>query len=254
MILSTIAAVLVVAGMGLVACGEGANSAATTTAVAEPVVDPGDGGTYDPEIDPADFVDRIDNPYVAMTPGARWVYEGTSGGETETVEVTVTPERREVMGVSTVVVRDTVRIGGELVEDTYDWFAQDMEGNVWYFGEESRDYENGEVVSTAGSWEAGVDGARPGIVMPAKPEVGNAYRQEYYAGEAEDMFEVVAVDATVAVPFGEFSDAVQTRDWTPLEPDVVEEKYYVAGIGKVLEEHVAGGSGRVALVEHTPGV
>ncbi|MCC7078490.1 MAG: hypothetical protein IT198_15310 [Acidimicrobiia bacterium] len=253
-----IAAVLValsIGSTGLAACGGGDSASDTTASVATvaPVVDPGDNGNYDPKIDPADFVERIDNPYILMTPGARWVYEGGGDGEKEVVEVVVTPERREVMGVSTVVVRDTVKIDGEVVEDTYDWFAQDRAGNVWYFGEDSNDYDNGKLVSTAGSWEAGVDGALPGIVMPATPEVGAVYRQEFHRGEAEDMFEIVRIDAEVSVPFGTFGGVVQTRDWTPLEPDVVEEKYYAAGVGKILEEHVAGGSGRVALVEYTPG-
>lgn len=219
----------------------------------EPVVDPGDGGEYDPEVDPAAFTDVIDNPYLPLSTGARWVYEGESDGEAERAEVVVTPERREVMGVETVVVRDTVSVGGEVVEDTYDWFAQDREGNVWYFGEESRDYENGEIVSTGGSWEAGVDGALPGIVMPADPAVGDAFRQEYYPGEAEDMFEVVRVDARSVVPLGTFDSVVETEDWTPLEPELVEHKYYAPSMGLVAEETTAGGKGRLALVEFSPG-
>ena len=166
-----------------------------------PVVDPGDGGSYHPEIKPEDFVAAIDHPYLPLRPARPWVYEGDGDeGEPERVEVVVTSERREVMGVSTVVVRDTVTIDGELVEDTFDWFAQDRDGNVWYFGEDVKDYEDGKLVSTAGSWEAGVDGALPGIVMPAEPAVGDAYRQEYLAGEAEDMAEVLATDETAHDP------------------------------------------------------
>ncbi len=225
----------------------------TSTTALEPVVDPGDGGDYQPEIDPASFVETIDNPYMPFTPGSRWVYEGTSEGEEERIEVVVTEERRDVMGVSAVVVRDTVTVGGELVEDTYDWFAQDAEGNVWYFGEEVKDYENGEVVSTAGSWEAGVDGALPGIVMPAHPAAGDAFRQEYLPGEAEDMFEVLATDESAEVPFGSFTDVVATEDWNPLEPEVIEVKYYASGVGLVAEEHTAGGDGRAELVSFTPG-
>jgi hypothetical protein len=154
------------------------------------------------------------------------------------------------MGIEAVVVVDQVFEDGELVEDTEDWFAQDAEGNVWYLGEETAEYEDGEVVSTEGAWEAGVDGALPGIVMHADPQPGQAYRQEYDEGEAEDMAEVVRLDGTVSVPFGEFTDVVVIKEWTPLEPDVVEEKYYATGIGPVLEVTVVGGSERNELVEH----
>jgi hypothetical protein len=146
-----------------------------------------------------------------------------------------------------------VTVDGELVEDTLDWYAQDAAGNVWYFGEEVKDYEDGRVVSTAGSWEAGVDGALPGIAMPASPRPGETFRQEYFAGEAEDMFEILAVDASIDTPTGTFTDALLTRDWTPLEPGVAEEKLYVAGIGKVAERQVEGGSGGVVLVSYDVG-
>jgi hypothetical protein len=157
------------------------------------------------------------------------------------------------MGISAVVVRDTVTMEGELVEDTYDWFAQDRDGNVWYLGEETAEYEDGEVVSTEGSWEAGVDGALPGIVMPAQPAVGDAYRQEFYAGEAEDLAEVVRLGASETVPFGDVDDLVVIEEWNPLEPEAVEEKYFAPGVGLVLEVKTAGGEGRVELLEHTPG-
>lgn len=249
-------------GLSLAACGSDAPVATDATvhaittldepaasAVGAPVIDPGDGGVYEPQLDPSMFVDVIDNPYLPMPVGARWLYEGTSEGEAETVEIIVTPDRKEILGISAVVVRDTVTIGGELVEDTYDWFAQDVDGNVWYLGEDVKDYENGVVVSTAGSWMAGVDGAQPGIVMAAAPAVGDAYRQEFLADEAEDMMEYIATGADVITPAGSFDDVVSTRDWTPLEPEVVEEKSYARGVGKVREENVAGGEGIVELVE-----
>lgn len=220
---------------------------------AEPVIDPGDGGDYAPDIDPADFVETIDNPYLPLLPGARWVYEGEEDGETERIEVVVTDERREVMGISAVVVRDTVSEDGELVEDTFDWFAQDVDGNVWYLGEESREYEDGELVGTEGSWEAGVDGALPGIVMLADPTVGTAYRQEYYEGEAEDLGEVHRTGVSETLPAGVYDEIVVIREWNPLEPDVVEDKYHAPGVGVVLELKVEGGDGRVELVEFTSG-
>src|SRR5215210_6519385 len=141
--------------------------------------------TYAVTIRAADFTAEVDSPYFPLKPGTTWIYEGTSDGEVERNEVTVTDETRDLMGVTCVVVHDVVSINGEVVEDTIDWYAQDADGNVWYFGEESKDYEDGELVSTEGFWEAGVDGAQPGIVMLADPAVGNSYQQEYYAGEAE---------------------------------------------------------------------
>lgn len=236
---------LLVVLVGLSGCGDGDGDA-------EPVIDPGDGGDYAPAIDAADFVDEIDNPYLPLLPGTSWVYEGIEDGEIERIEVEVTDERREVMGISAIVVRDTVYEDGELIEDTYDWFAQDAAGNVWYLGEDSREFEDGELVSTAGSWEAGVDGALPGIIMPADPHVGAAYRQEFYAGEAEDMAEVIRVGASETVPFGSFDGLLVIEEWNPLEPDVVEEKYYAAGVGLVLEVKVRGGAGRAELIEHQP--
>ncbi|MCI0396592.1 MAG: hypothetical protein L0332_20060 [Chloroflexi bacterium] len=205
---------------------------------------------YAPEIDPANFVGVIDNPYFPRIPGTRYIYEGQTEDGLERVELEVLPETRVVMGVTTTIVRDTVYLDGELVEDTYDWFAQDREGNVWYFGEESKEYEDGEAVSAAGSWEAGVDGALPGIIMYADPldHAGEPYRQEYYAGEAEDMGEVVGLVESVTVPFGSFDNILQTKDWTPLEPGVEEHKFYASGIGVIKELNVESGE-TIELIE-----
>jgi hypothetical protein len=243
-------------GLGVAACGDDPSATTTTSTgqdTAEPVIDPGDGGNYAPQIEPADFVDRIDNPYLPFTPGARWVYEGEADGEVERIEVTVTDEPRVVMGIPAVVVRDTVTIGGAVIEDTYDWYAQDVAGNVWYLGEETKEYEDGDVVSTDGSWEAGVDGALPGIVMQASPAVGDAYRQEYYEGEAEDLAEVVRDGVPESVPFSDYDRLLVIREWNPLEPDAVEEKYYATGVGAVLEIKTRGGDERIELIEYTPG-
>ena len=138
-----------------------------------------------------------------------------------------------------------------MIEDTYDWYAQDQDGNVWYLGEDVKDYEDGQVVSTAGSWEAGVDGAQPGIIMQAQPRVGLTYQQEYYEGEAEDAAEILSVDERVTIPYGTFDQVLKTRDFTPLEPDVEEEKYYAQGVGSVLAVTVKGGSARLELVAVT---
>ena len=249
------------------ACGDDGESSGTTsispatttevsstpdTTASTPVIDPGDGGNYQPEVDPANFVAEIDNPYFPMLVGSEWVYEGESDGEVERVEIIVTDESKTIMGIAATVVRDSVYVDDELVEDTYDWFAQDRDGNVWYLGEDSTEYEDGEAVSTEGSWEAGVDGALPGIVMPAEPAVGDAFRQEYYAGEAEDMFEITEVGGSSEVPAGSFADVVTTQDWNPLEPEVIEEKQYAPEVGKLREEKVAGGTEVSELVEFSP--
>jgi hypothetical protein len=214
-------------------------------------IDPGDGGDYAPQIDPAQFVDVIDNPYLPYAVGSRWVYEGESEGETERIEVEVLDETREVMGIAATVVRDSVYVEDELVEDTYDWFAQDADGNVWYLGEDTREFDGSVEVSTAGAWEAGVDGALPGIVMPAAPQVGDAFRQEFYPGEAEDMGKITEVGVSRTIGLGDFDDVVVMTHWTPLEPDVIEEKWYARGVGTIYEEAVAGGDERVELIEFT---
>jgi hypothetical protein len=188
-----------------------------------------------------------------LIPGSSWSYESTGSDEVERIEVTVLEETRMVMGIPATVVRDTVTVDDEIVEDTYDWFAQDDAGNVWYLGEDSKEYEGGVVISTAGSWEAGVDGALAGIVMEASPQVGDAYRQEFYPGEAEDMAEVVRVGAAETVAFGSYADMTVVKEWTPLQPNVVEEKYYSAGVGLILEVAVKGGEGRIELVSFQSG-
>lgn len=215
------------------------------------VLDDNEGVAYNPNIDPANFVQTIDHPYFTLTPGTIWVYEGENDeGLAERIEVEVTQDTKTIMGVTTTVVRDRVWLEGELIEDTFDWYAQDSEGNVWYFGEDTKEFEDGEVVSTAGSWEAGVDGAEPGIIMEADPQVGDAYRQEFFKGEAEDMGEVLSVDESVTIDMGRFENCIQVKDWTPLEPDIVEHKFYCREAGNmVFENKVAGDSGKLALVE-----
>jgi hypothetical protein len=215
----------------------------------EPVIDPGDGGNYSVTLDPANFVATIDNPWLPFTPGSRWVYQ--AGGR-ERNEVVVTDQTRKVLGITATVVRDTETRDGALVEDTFDWYAQDRDGNVWYLGEDTRAIRNGEP-SPAGSWEAGVDGALPGIIMKADPQVGDAYRQEYYRGQAEDMGKVVRSGDSERLPFRSFDGLLVTQDWTPLEPEVIEEKYYAKGVGLVLETTVRGGSDRNELISYQPG-
>ncbi len=198
-------------------------------------------GIYDPEIDPQDFVDGIDNPYLPLAVGNHWVYKKVTGSGIETTDVTVLAQTKEILGVECTIVRDVVSLDGELVEDTVDWFAQDKHGNVWYFGELALDYEDGEIVSIGGSWTSGVDGAKPGIVMPGVPKVDDFYRQEFLINEAEDVFEIEKLNATVDVPYGHFVNCLETEDSSPLEPGKFELKYYYPGVGRVLE--ISGTSG-----------
>jgi hypothetical protein len=201
------------------------------------------------ELDPADFVAEIDNPYWPMAAGNRWVYNetDTEGNELQ-VEVTVTNDKKSILGISATVVHDVVTQDGSVMEDTLDWYAQDVDGNIWYLGEDTKEYENGVVVSTEGSWEAGVDGAQAGIVLPAKPEVGMTYRQEYYAGEAEDRAKILSLDEHVEVPYGAFDGCLQTEDSTALDPDVLEHKYYCRDVGPALVIDVSSGVGGEELV------
>lgn len=207
------------------------------------------GGRYHPEIDPADFVAGVDNPLFPLVPGRTLVYEGATDEGLERVEVGLTGNTKVILGVTCVEVRDTVTLDGVLVEDTLDWYAQDVTGNVWYFGELAMNYEDGELVDMDGSWTAGRDGALPGIVMKASPETGDFYRQEFLVAEAEDVARVVATGWTAVVPAGTFEDCLVTRDFSPLEPEVAEHKYYAPGVGLVLEVKVLGGSERLELVE-----
>jgi hypothetical protein len=201
-------------------------------------------------LDPADFTTEIDNPYWPMKPGTRWTYRETDGegGEAKVVVIVTNLTRKMANGVTARVVRDTVTEDGQIVEDTNDWYAQDAEGNIWYLGEDTAEFEEGKVSSRAGSFEAGVDGALPGIAIPAAPQPGMEYRQEFYEGEAEDSGRVLSTDELAQVPAGHYRDALLTKDFTPLEPDVLEYKLYAKGVGPVLTLTASGGAGREELL------
>jgi hypothetical protein len=203
-------------------------------------------------LDPTDLTADIDNRFWPMRPGTRWVYrEVDEEGEELRVVVTVTSETEEIAnGVTARVVRDTVTQDGEVVEDTYDWYAQDSDGTVWYLGEDTAEFEDGRLTTREGSFEAGVDGALAGVVMPGDPEVGMAYRQEFYRDEAEDNGAVLSLDEMADVPAGHFEDLLLTKDTNSLEPDVLEYKLYAPGVGPVLTLGVSGGGGREELLEH----
>jgi hypothetical protein len=251
-ILSISAAVLIVSAT---ACGGGSSqSPGTSRGATGAASSPLPQGNEPVMLDPAEFTTEIDNPYWPMKVGSRWVYRETDTKGTVTrVEVTVTDQTKTIMGIDSVVVHDIVTEGGEVKEDTLDWYAQDADGNIWYMGEDTKEYENGKVSSTKGSWEAGVDGAQAGIIVPAHPKRGLSYREEYYKREAEDAAEVLSLKARTKVPFGTFDLVLQTRNVTPLEPDLVEEKFYARGVGMVLAITVSGGSDREVLVRYREG-
>ena len=201
------------------------------------------------EIDPGDFVREVNNEFFPLKPGTRFIYRGESEGTPTRDVMIVTHKTKEILGVITTVVHHLNYEDGVLIEDTFDWFAQDKDGNVWYFGEDTKELdEDGNVISTAGSWEAGVDGAEAGIIMLANPQVGDSYSQELAPGVAEDMAEVIGFEDSLCVKFGCFEDVLVTKEWTPLEPDIVEHKYYAEGVGFIFGIMVEGGEEQIELV------
>ncbi len=233
-----LALVVVTLAASTAACGGGGSKASELPTGGERV-----------KLDPAQFTTGIDNPYWPMGRGSRWVYRETDAeGNEQRVEVTVTSETKTILGIEARVVHDVATEDGQLVEDTYDWYAQDAEGNIWYLGEDTKAYEDGKVKSTEGSWQAGVDGAQPGILLPAHPRAGMTYRQEYYEGEAEDVASVVSLEEKAEAPYGSFDRVLMTKEYTPLEPKQLEYKFYAHGVGPVLALTSSGGSDREALV------
>ena len=204
-----------------------------------------------PHFDPNNFVRTVDNPLFPLRPGTRYVFEGEEDGEIETNVTIVTHDRKSILGIRATVVLDRVFVRGELKEKTFDWYAQDKQGNVWYLGENTKEYEDGEVVSTEGSWQAGRDGAKAGIIMLAHPRVGDSYRQEFLAGEAEDQSRVVATDIDQRVPYGSFDHCVRTVEFTPLEPGVKEAKIFCPVVGFVRAHGVEGPATRLVLTHIT---
>jgi len=206
-------------------------------------------GDYNPEINTRDFSKVVNNVYFSLLPRTNYIYEGETEKGLERIEVYVTEDTRAVMGVETRVVWDRVWLNGDLIKDTKDWYAQDNQGNVWYFGEESKELIDGNVVSYAGSWEAGVDGAKPGIIMLGEPKQEEKYRQEYYKGEAEDMGEVLSLGETVETPYRTFYDCLKTKDWNPFEPGGDEHKYYCPTTGNLVLEVGLEDGERVELID-----
>ena len=240
-------------GLGAAACGSGGgNSASTTTATARsastlaPI-----HGRYRPSISASNFVAVIDNRYLPYKPGTAFHFRGVRGSTPQTDDEVVTHGTKRILGITCTVVRDTVSEHGKPVERTLDWYAQDKQGNVWYMGEDSFELQHGRFVKASDSWESGVNGAQPGIIMPADPRPGDAYRQEYYPpGEALDQARVITRAGSADVPYGKFTGTLVTSEFSPLEPQT-EQKYYAAGIGEVEERVVKGHREQFVLVSVT---
>ncbi|HEY8726768.1 MAG TPA: hypothetical protein VIL91_08715 [Gaiellaceae bacterium] len=198
---------------------------------------------------PSQFTAKVDNPWFPLKPGSAYVYRGVKDGEPSREVLTVTHKTAKINGVPCVVVDDRLYVRGRLHERTTDWYTQDKRGNVWYYGEQTAELDkSGHVKSTAGTWQAGKDGAVPGIYMPGHPRVGYTARQEFYKGHAEDHFQILDLRTSINVPWGKSHQALLTKEWTPLEPGTIDHKYYVRGVGTVLEQTVKGGNERNALV------
>jgi hypothetical protein len=245
---------LLAAGAGITACassegsppsappaGSGAKAAVTTP--------------YEAKLDPANFVATVDNPYFPLKPGTVYRYKGAAenGKTVQYDDMVVTNRTKKVLGIDATVVSDVVSDGKHKpIEKTFDWYAQDKDGNVWYLGEDTREPQNGRFVPSKGAWEAGVDGAQAGIIMPAHPDAGDTYRQEYYAGHAEDQAKVIGDGGAVSVPAGSYKSTVLTEETSPrLEPGIAERKWYVAGVGNVREQGVKGEHDTIELVSVT---
>ncbi len=226
----------------------GAASAAQTPGPIKSGAGPG----WPTTLSPSDFVRRVDNPYFPLKPGSKYRYKGNKEGTPMTDVLRVTHRTKTILGVKATVVHDVVRMHGRREEVTNDFYAQDRHRNVWYFGEATKELDrHGNTISTEGSFKAGVNGARAGLYIPGHPKVGQSARQESYNGQAEDHFKILDLEAQVSVPFVSTHQALRTKEWTPLEPNVLDNKYYVRGVGTVREVAVKGPVERLRLVSFT---
>jgi hypothetical protein len=202
----------------------------------------------------SDFSARVDNPWYPLLPGSVYVYRGFKGRQPSRDVLTVTHRTTTIDGASCVVIQDRLYLNRHLGEKTIEWYGQDKQGNVWYFGENTEELDKtGRITTRSGSWRAGVDGARPGIYMYATPKVGQSARQEFYKGEAQDQFQVLSLHATVKVPYTTSTQGLLTKEWSPLEPGVLDHKIYLYGVGDVLEETMKGAPEKAVLVSFRKG-
>ncbi len=207
--------------------------------------------TYKPEVNNSKFTRslNITNMYFPVTAGKKYIYEGQTQDGLERIEEQRLTTTKTILGIPCIIVNFKAFLNGSLIEEAWDWYAQDNEGNVWYFGEEVNNYNiNGSLKDHAGSWQAGQDGAQPGIIMPANPKTGFAYREEYYFNHAEDRAEITGTGLTVSIPLGTYNNCIQTRNWTELEPDLNENKWYAPGIGLIKEKNVSDNT-EIVLIE-----
>jgi hypothetical protein len=244
--------------LALAVCGSLIGGAAVASSSAKPTavssIPSGAGPGWPVTISPSDFVREVTNPWFPLKPGSVWRYKGLKEGMKTTDIVTATHRTKKILGVTTTVVHDVVSVKGRPEEVTNDFYAQDRHGNVWYFGEETEELNaQGKPTSTEGSFEAGVDGARPGVLIPGHPKVGLIGRQEFLKGEAEDHFRVLDLKASVSVPFVSTRQALRTREWTPLEPATVDNKHYVRAVGTVREIAVQGPVEKLELISYKAG-
>jgi hypothetical protein len=226
----------------------GSTAAGATAVAASP------GPVSAPSFDPADFAGPVDNPWFPLKPGTTWVYQGTQDGQNAVDTVTVEADPKIVAGVTATVVHHALALNGEVSRETDDWYAQDRQGNVWLLGvatTEGGDPNESEPGSSEGSWEAGVGAARPGIVMPATPAIGDSQLQALVPGTVEDHSVVLLTDTRVLVPAGTYSGVLLTAEWSPLQPDVLRETSFGKGIGEIREADVAGGDDVLELVKVT---
>ena len=250
---AAVASVIVVGllGSGCGSSGGGRSPSRSATSTSASALAP-THGTYSPSISPADFVATIDNRYFPLKPGTGYHYSGVAedGKTPQTDDMVVTRKTKEILGVKSTVVRDEVRSRGRLIERTFDWYAQDKAGNVWYMGEDAREVRHGRLVKVSDSWEGGKNGAQPGIIVPGTPHPGDRYRQEYYPRYALDEARVLGSGGPVRVPAGSFRNTLLTEETSPIDP-ARERKYYVAGVGDIKEQTVAGNHEEIKLIRIT---
>jgi hypothetical protein len=208
----------------------------------------GPGASYHPTINPANFSPNVTNPYFPLPPGHTYIYTGVDGTHPSSDIFEPSLRTKVIDGVRTRIVNDRVVKGGRVTERTSDYYAQDRCGNVWYFGEDTAELDkHGHVTSTEGSFHSGVDGAQPGVYIQRHPQIGRKFRQEWYAGHAEDVYQAVSTNVSRKVPYGSFHHGLLTKETNALEPGIVDHKIYGVHVGSIVENTVKGATERIEL-------